>query len=582
MSAFRPLSISLLLAMLLSQPGEPQAPPAPDVVLRTTTRLVSLNVIVRDKTGRAVSGLAASDFTLLDEGKTQEVRVFREEARASASVEYASIAARMDLPADLPPGTYTNFNSPTPQSVSVILLDGLNTPVVDQRYTRLQILEFLGQLKPDDRVGLYALGDRLRVLHDFTTDARSLLKAMGRYGGELHDGNRTITDVSVFMNDQKLQAALQGGTEMQMLTDQIAADQNTALAGLEERVRRTMGALEAIAQRLSIVPGRKNLVWVSAAFPTIVATDVRTGTGSPATFGREADRASRALAEAGVAIYPIDARGVMVEPAYQASVTYNQRNMARLLNNTRGRGRRDQNRFPLSSPDPMVFGDRDEKTAHHDVMQELAARTGGRAFLNANDIQTALRDALDEGAGSYTLGYYPSQYEENGRFRRVQVKAKCAGCTVRHREGYFSAERSSGKEPQRETLSAIVAAPFDTAGVPLAVQTVRMDKQWRVAVRMDPAAVTLREARGRWLGRVDVVMIFLDEAGGSKGGGEESVALDLSAADREAAMASGFNYRQALPVVEGAKRLVIAVRDVPTGRVGTVRIDLAAAGAQLP
>jgi VWFA-related protein len=573
----RPLSLISLLLCVLAVPCAPQQTPAGELVLRTTTRLVTLNVVVRDKSGRAVPGLTAQDFTVLDEGKPQDVRLFQEERRAEPSLQAAAIATRMDLPADLPPNTFTNFRSDTavPRSASVILLDGLNTPVVDQRYTRLKILEFLGQLQPDDHIGLYALGSQLRVLHDFTTDARSLLKALGRYAGELNDGGKTIVDVSIFMNDQKLQAALEGGREMEILTDQIAADQNTALLAMEVRVRRTMAALEAIAQRLAIAPGRKNLIWVSAAFPTVVATDIRMATGSPATFAADADRAVRALTEAGVAIYPIDARGVMVDLAYQASTTYNQRNMARLLNNTRGRGRRDQNRFPLSSPDPMVHAGRDEKTAHHDVMQELALRTGGRAFINTNDVAIALRDALDEGAASYTLGYYPSQYDESGKFRRLQVKAKCPGCAVRHREGYFGAERpGADRAAARETLSALVAAPFDVAGIPIAVQAAAMGERLRVAVRLDPASITLREARGRWLGRLDVVMIFLDEAGESKGGGEEALPLDLSAADREAAMASGFNYRQSLPRVAGASRLVVAVRDVPTGRVGTVRIEL--------
>ena len=108
----------------------------------------------------------------------------------------------------------------------------------------------------------------------------------------------------------------------------------------------------------------------------------------------------------------------------------------------------------------------------------------------------------------------------------------------------------------------------------MAVQATPVGDSVRVALRIDPAAISLHEINGRWVGRIDVVMLFLDAADGGKGGGEESIALDLSAADREAAFASGFNYRQTLPFAAGAERLVIGVRDGSTGRVGTVRIGI--------
>jgi hypothetical protein len=70
-------------------------------------------------------------------------------------------------------------------NVAVILLDGLNTQFTDQAFARQQVIEFLLQIKPQDRVALYTLGNELKILHDFTGDASSLLAALKRYKGQL-------------------------------------------------------------------------------------------------------------------------------------------------------------------------------------------------------------------------------------------------------------------------------------------------------------------------------------------------------------------------------------------------------------
>src|SRR5947209_12456898 len=44
-----------------------------DFVLKASTRLVVVNVTVRDKQGRPVTGLSANDFTVNENGKPQKV-----------------------------------------------------------------------------------------------------------------------------------------------------------------------------------------------------------------------------------------------------------------------------------------------------------------------------------------------------------------------------------------------------------------------------------------------------------------------------------------------------------------------------
>ena len=581
MLVFAGLGLLAAFPAICQSPGEGEG----ELTLRTTTRLVNLTVVVRDRGGAPVRGLAAADFTVLDEGKPQEIRVFQDANAAATAGAGGSIAERMKIAGPWPPSVFANFDAGAgvPPHAAVILLDGLSTNITDQRFARLQILKFLSRLQPGDRVGLYALGRELRVLHDFTTDTGSLLKQLGLYQGEIQAQPETVSDLAKLLDERKLNDT--GPGVFESILDQIANEQQIQLSNLEDRVRRTMGSLTAIAQHLSAVPGRKSLLWISAAFPAVVSTDIRTGTGSPAGFGEATDRAVRALANSGVAVYPIDARGVMVPPEYRATVNYQQVNMARLLSRTRGRGGQRQNAQTVANADPMIHNNRDETTAHHDVMAELAERTGGRAYFYENDMGKAMREALDDAAASYTIAYAPAPYEDNGRYRKIRVRLKRSGLTALHREGYFAGDaKPEWNKVEREAILELLASPIGMAAVPLAVQARVAGeggaRRIELGIRVDPAAVTLREEKGRWTGRLDVVMVYMDVRGGSKGGAEEAVSLALSAGEREQALGTGFDYRQSLPLPDGAVRLAIAVRDAPSGRVGTVQVELSRLGIQ--
>jgi hypothetical protein len=63
------VAIAALSAAFLSAQ---QAPP----VFRSSTAIVSVDVIVRDASGNIVKGLTAADFTVLEDGKPQQIETF--------------------------------------------------------------------------------------------------------------------------------------------------------------------------------------------------------------------------------------------------------------------------------------------------------------------------------------------------------------------------------------------------------------------------------------------------------------------------------------------------------------------------
>jgi len=72
----------------------------------------------------------------------------------------------------------TAWSSPaTPNAVTVMLLDGINTRLEDQVYAKERLIRFIQRMQPEDSVALYVLGHNVQILHDFTSDTESLIRA---------------------------------------------------------------------------------------------------------------------------------------------------------------------------------------------------------------------------------------------------------------------------------------------------------------------------------------------------------------------------------------------------------------------
>ena len=137
--------------------GAQQATPT----FRSSSRLVLVDVVVTDKAGQTVKGLKATDFTILEDGKPQPIRAFESHVWQKTAPSMQKI--------NLPPNQYTNFTEQQPNSaVNVVLLDILNTPQQDQQYARKQMIEFLRELPPGQRIALFVLGTKLRMMQGFT------------------------------------------------------------------------------------------------------------------------------------------------------------------------------------------------------------------------------------------------------------------------------------------------------------------------------------------------------------------------------------------------------------------------------
>src|ERR1035437_429165 len=106
---FRSLTVAALIACMTV------AAQAPPTVFKANANLVIINVSAKDKAGLAVEGLKAEDFTVLEDGKPQQVSVF-EYQRISAKPEPLK-ELTLDDQFQLPEAPKTTITSATPGQI---------------------------------------------------------------------------------------------------------------------------------------------------------------------------------------------------------------------------------------------------------------------------------------------------------------------------------------------------------------------------------------------------------------------------------------------------------------------------------
>lgn len=541
-------AVCLCLGVLLPATpafGRKHAPPSkpPQGVLRVTTQLVQVNVIVKDRHGKLVPGLTRDAFKVLDDGKPQKISIFRVEETGPPAAPTAQ----------LPPDTFSNIperESGAVAAVTVILLDGLNTPWVNQASARMQVIQFLRQLQPGDRVALYALGSQLQVLHDFTSDASALVAALSHFRGRIASELEASEPDNLDSSDGGSRARAEAAALQQWLSDrkQFMADYY-----MNRRVQMTVAALVAIAGHLEGLPGRKNLIWVSGGFPLLNGLDQILQPGGfnhLRSYAPEISRAARALNNVNLAVYPVDARGLMVMPTFSAA-----------RRNAPGRT------FP-------------DLTKNFFTMDEIAERTGGRAFYNSNDIRGAIRSVVDDSRLTYVLGYYPENQKWDGEYRKIKVEVSRSGLQLQYRRGYVAAEEPPSAPQGGDALADAVFSPLDATAVGFAVRATSEQAQpggppaVRMVSRIDAHDVTLTPDGNTWTGSVTLAVVELDPRGANLKGKTYTLNMKLQPETRRKFLASGIVVTGVFPIVPGGERMRVVVRDDPSGQMGSITFPL--------
>jgi VWFA-related protein len=341
-----------------------------DLVIHENVRRVVVDVVVSDSNGKPVAGLNASDFSVAEDGKSQRIRSFDVHDFDS------SVDALPKRPAFLPTNTFVNLPSaPERGPLYVLLLDLLNMEVDDQPVAREQLLKFARSKPLGTRFAVFVLSDGFHLLQGFTEDRNQLADVVDPKNSRPH-----LPKIFLYADNYRPAISI-------------------------PRV------LMSIANFLADLPGHKNIIWISASFPSSIMPSTDPSVDA-VNMNDEIKEATNTLARGQIAVYPVDVRGVAVTGATAS-------NSGRTSDVAAG-----------NSADYAV-------NARHMTEQEIADATGGRAFYGTDDVADALTEATETGAHYYTLSYSPSNLNYNGRMRHIHVELARRGYHLAYRRSYF-------------------------------------------------------------------------------------------------------------------------------------------------
>ncbi|MGC2694401.1 MAG: VWA domain-containing protein, partial [Candidatus Angelobacter sp.] len=330
---------------------------------------------------------------------------------------------------------------------------------------------------------------------------------------------------------------------------------------LDQRVKFTLEALQKIARNVAGYPGRKNLIWLSAAFPFFVDPSVA-GLSDARNYQPEVQQAADLLTNNEVAVYPVDVRG-LVGPFLPDAASDVQR---------RG-GFGGRAVTSVVSARSMALG------ASHNAMDHLAEQTGGRAYYNRNDIDHGIATSVSDGSTYYSLGYYPTDKNWDGKFRKIEMKVAGKGLHVRYRHGYYAEDTGhltpeQNKAGRQEFLEAMALdAPAATL-LPVVSRVAAPDKdhpQVFVTIGVDPHSVVFEpQANDRQQGKLEFATIVIDANGKPVTSKSDILDTELTPQTFAQVMGGSLVVRQRFDLPPGSYLLRIGVRDLKSNLIGTL------------
>jgi VWFA-related protein len=531
----------------------------PDVKFTSRTELVLIPTLVTDKSGTHISGLKREDFTVLENGAEQKIATFEE---ISSDAHLLSRSRN--------PNEFSNFltGGASARRITLIVLDFINTRFLDQTNARKELVKYLTQ-SADQRepTGLYTLTrSGIHVIHDFTANPRVLVAALHKVNGDLSQMVDTPEDVERMTGTASPDgsAGVDPGavqTEAQKFQTMLE-DRELNFQSHEQRlaITYTLEGMQQLSQALTGFPGRKSLIWVGGGFPFSVSEN----TMRLAPAGRDSlldilpmyEHTWQLLNAAQIAIYPLDVKGLQVVSLPSAAVSNPGKNYARNMN----------------------WKQMDTESA----FLTFASMTGGRAYFNSNDLVKGFRDAVQDSAEYYMLGYYLDRSNTKSGWRKLTVKVNRNHAEVRARTGFFVTNATIDPDASRNNdLVSALQSPLDYTSLALVGRWDNIEPggepgkkhvNYEVHVAADPALIN----------DADNNHVALELAALTKTPEGEKVDhvvgqkfdAHLTSEKSTALRQKGVAFRGALDLAPGQYTVRFVVRDDLSGRIGSFAAPL--------
>jgi VWFA-related protein len=356
--------------------------------------IVLTNVVVRDrKTGALVKGLKASDFQILENGKSQKIASFDyENVDEAASLAEKTVSGKATV-ADLIERSFGSDPVKLKDHRLIVIffdLSSMQDEDIDRAVdaAKKYVTE---KMQPADLVAMVSMSTGLSLDQDFTSDKTALLHVLAAYNGD---------DTTGFAN---------GGTGS---TDGTS-DDTTAFAADDTEYNslntdRELLAIRSIAKSLEHVDQRKSMLYFSGGL-------TRNGIENQASLRAATNEA----AKANLAIYSVDSRGLQAMPPG-------------------GDATKGSLRGSSAYSGAAITAQFNANFSSQETLATLSSDTGGKAFFDSNDFAPAFQQVQNDTQAYYILGFKSTDERQDGSYRHLTVKVNRPDVKLEYRPGYFA------------------------------------------------------------------------------------------------------------------------------------------------
>ena len=582
----------LAVATLSSASGAQSAssspqPTSPPPTAHASQPSVVLSVVVQDHEGQPVRGLKAQNFRVTEGGVPQTI------ARVD---EHSSLSSPPKAPSfpPLPPGNFTDYTPiASGETLNILLIDGLNTPLKGEGFVRSQLFQYVRQANPNTRIAIFGLANHLILLQGFTSDPsvfrdvveRKLIARSPAITEHPPTEEQSVPNLSTHPSLVASPTIARGPSAILLAANLRAFEEQLNVTETDFRVPYTLDAFNTLAHYLGSFPGRKNLIWFSGSFPLNIVPDP----SLPHPFrvdDADADELRETvelLSKAQVAVYPVDARSLIAQSATAG-----------------GSGDRAHS-FSLDLGKVSQ-----SQAAEHATMEAIAASTGGRAIYNPQSLADAVNSAVAAGSNYYSLTYSPADPEGESSYRPIHVDiigVDAEHLQLSYRRGDYSNDAASqspdraaayeqavmsrGGPTPEDLLFRVRVLPASTTTETALAPDNRLApflpekgpfRRYDLDFLSQPGELTFtQQPDGHRVAKVEILVYVFDTEGTLLDTTGQEATLEPLHNDASKLARSVVRYHLQVSVPDRAETFLrIGMRDVPTNRFGVVEIPTSA------
>jgi len=498
--------------------------------------LVLTNVVVRDKQGSLVRGLGQDAFSIFEDGKQQRISSFDFEnvdalaTEGSAGPTVSGTAGPLKII-----GTNVQVNKEDLKNHRLIVLffdfTAMESDDIDRAVSAAQ--KYVNkQMAPADLVAVISLASSMRVDQDFTNDKTRLATVLRGY---------TSGEGQGFQSGDTGTAEGTPDTGGSFVADDSEYNQfNTD---------RKLQAIQSVAKALSKIDQKKSIIYFSNGIS-------RSGIENQVQLRA----ATNAAVQANVALYTLDVRGL------QAFAAGGEAQNASLRGRSAYTGQSTLDQFSSNADS-------------QETLTTLAGDTGGKAFLDSNDLSGIFTAVQRDTSAYYVIGYRSSNPEMNGKFRHVKVVLNRPDLKLEYRKGYFGPKDYAhfDKEDREQQMLDEIGSelPDVDVAVYMAAAYFRIDDAHYyipVSIVIPGSQIPFVTDKDKDKATIDIIGVVQDELKHPIGNARETVKLAVD--ESRQVRHKNVQYNTGFVLPPGKFHIKFVVRENQTGKLGSFETDV--------